>query len=143
MTATYRATGAVATPGRIRATRYRPWRVPVGIQSLFAAGLGALIGWAEPIVGVHLGSLSTVFIGVLQMMVLPLVFPMVAATVARAPSVRAVGRLAAKSLTFFLFVTTVALVIAACLAAVCGIGVGAMARVASVRTSDSGPCSQV
>ncbi len=132
MNVAYQISAARPRLSRLRAAVRWPWRIPIGVQSLFAAGIGALVGAVAPSVGVHLGWLSTLFIALLQMMVLPLVFPVVAATVARVPSIRTVGRLAAGSLTFFLLVTTAALLIAAFLAALCHVGAGAVGNVPSV-----------
>ncbi|MFI0822722.1 dicarboxylate/amino acid:cation symporter [Streptomyces sp. NPDC021098] len=103
----------------------RWWRLPIGVQSALAVGLGALIGTLAPSVGEQLKLLGDVFLNLVQMVVLPLVFPLIVLGIARMESVKKVGRVAGKAVLYFEVVTTVILVISVALAKFTGIGKGA------------------
>ncbi|MFE0440811.1 dicarboxylate/amino acid:cation symporter [Streptomyces nigra] len=106
-----------------RAKRW--WRLPLGLQSALAVGLGALIGALAPSVGEQLKLLGDVFLNLVQMVVLPLVFPLIVLGIARMESVKKVGRIAGKAILYFEIVTTVILLVAVTLAELTGIGRGA------------------
>ncbi|WP_257231536.1 dicarboxylate/amino acid:cation symporter [Streptomyces sp. Rer75] len=106
-----------------RAKRW--WRLPLGVQSALAVGLGALIGTFAPSVGEQLKLLGDIFLNLVQMVVLPLVFPLIVLGIARMESVKKVGRVAGKAVLYFEVVTTVILLIAVALAEFTGIGRGA------------------
>ncbi|MFF7655253.1 dicarboxylate/amino acid:cation symporter [Streptomyces sp. NPDC007983] len=106
-----------------RAERW--WRLPLGVQSVLAVGLGALIGTFAPSVGEQLKLLGDIFLNLVQMVVLPLVFPLIVLGIARMESVKKVGRVAGKAILYFEVVTTVILLISVTLAEITGIGRGA------------------
>ncbi|QLH26729.1 dicarboxylate/amino acid:cation symporter [Streptomyces sp. Rer75] len=99
--------------------------MPLGVQSALAVGLGALIGTFAPSVGEQLKLLGDIFLNLVQMVVLPLVFPLIVLGIARMESVKKVGRVAGKAVLYFEVVTTVILLIAVALAEFTGIGRGA------------------
>jgi len=103
----------------------RWWRLPLGVQSALAVGLGALIGTFAPSVGEQLKLLGDIFLNLVQMVVLPLVFPLIVLGIARMESVKKVGRVAGKAVLYFEVVTTVILLISVALAELTGIGKGA------------------
>ncbi|WP_245606179.1 dicarboxylate/amino acid:cation symporter [Streptomyces himastatinicus] len=103
----------------------RWWRLPLGVQSALAVGLGALIGTFAPSVGEQLKLLGDIFLNLVQMVVLPLVFPLIVLGIARMESVKKVGRVAGKAVLYFEVVTTVILLISVTLAELTGIGKGA------------------
>ena len=119
--ATAPAPEAAALSGRTKGR----WRLPIGVQSVIAVGLGALIGTLAPSAGEQLKILGDVFLNLVQMVVLPLVFPLIVLGIARMESVKKVGRVAGKAILYFEIVTTVILLIAVSLAKVTGIGKGA------------------
>lgn len=100
-------------------------RMPIGIQSVIAVGLGALIGSLAPSAGEQMKILGDVFLNLVQVVVLPLVFPLIVLGIARMESVKKVGRIAGKAILYFEIVTTVVLLIAVGLAKLTGIGKGA------------------
>ena len=108
-------------PGLLR----RCLRIPIGIQSAIAVGLGALIGTFAPNVGEQMEILGDVFLNLVQVVVLPLVFPLIVLGIARMESVKKVGRIAGKAILYFEVVTTVILLTAVGLAKFTGIGKGA------------------
>lgn len=107
------------------ARRRRWWRVPMGVQALLAVVLGAVLGTAAPGVGEHLKILGDVFLHLVQMVVVPLVFPLIVLGIARMESVRHVGRVAGKAILYFEVVTTLILVLAVALGKLTGVGTGA------------------
>lgn len=105
--------------------RRRWWRVPMGVQAVLAVVLGAAVGTFAPGVGEHLKILGDVFLHLVQMVVVPLVFPLIVLGIARMESVRQVGRIAGKAILYFELVTTVVLVLAVLLGKFTGVGRGA------------------
>jgi proton glutamate symport protein len=116
---------ATSSPPDQADTRRRWWRVPVGVQALLAVALGAALGTVTPAVGEHLKILGDVFLHLVQMVVVPLVFPLIVLGIARMESMRQVGRIAAKTILYFEIVTTLILVLAVGLGKVIGVGKGA------------------
>ncbi len=104
---------------------WKIWKLPIGVQSLLAVGLGALIGSLTPTLGEQLKLAGDVFLNLVQMIVVPLVFPLIVLGIARMESVKKVGRMAGKAILYFEVVTTVVLVMAVALAKIVGIGTGA------------------
>ncbi len=72
--------------------------------------LGLLIGIVSPEVGSSLSILSTIFVRLLQMMVVPLVFSTLIVGVAGAEGGKSLKRLALRTIAFFLVATTIAAV---------------------------------
>jgi proton glutamate symport protein len=121
-----------ARPGLLR----RCPRMPIGVQSIIAVGLGALIGTFAPAAGEQMKILGDVFLNLVQVVVLPLVFPLIVLGIARMESVKKVGRIAGKAILYFELVTTVILLIAVGLAKVTGIGKGAPVHGADAKELD-------
>ena len=72
---------------------------------------GALIGWLFPAVAVTLRPLSTIFLRLIKLLVVPLVFSTLVVGVAgHGDDLRKVGRLALGTLVYFEVMTTIALV---------------------------------
>ncbi|NUP42293.1 MAG: dicarboxylate/amino acid:cation symporter [Streptomyces sp.] len=124
-TAHRRPTNADTSPAGPSGFLRRCLNVPIGIQSVTAVGLGALIGSLAPVAGEQMKILGDVFLNLVQVVVLPLVFPLIVLGIARMESVKKVGRIAGKAILYFELVTTVILLIAVGLAKVTGIGKGA------------------
>ncbi|MEZ2388120.1 dicarboxylate/amino acid:cation symporter [bacterium RCC_150] len=114
--------------------RRRWWKLPLGIWSLLAVGAGALIGTVAPGVGEGMKILGDIFLNLVQMVVIPLVFPLIVLGISRMESVKKVGRIAGKAILYFEVVTTVILVMAVSLAKLINIGAGA--PVAGASTAD-------
>ena len=60
-----------------RRTWWRFWRYPIGLQSLLAVALGAILGSLAPVVGEQLKIMGDAFLSAVQMVVVPLVFPLI------------------------------------------------------------------
>src|SRR5882762_8711997 len=79
---------------------------------ILAMVAGVLLGWLFPAVAVHLKIVSTLFLNLIKCIIVPLIFgTLVAGIAAHASDLKAVGRLALKSIVYFEVVTTAALFI--------------------------------
>ncbi|MGV9349302.1 dicarboxylate/amino acid:cation symporter [Streptomyces spiralis] len=99
--------------------------MPIEVQSVIAVGLGALVGALAPAAGEQMKVLGEIFLNLVQVVVLPLVFPLIVLGIARMESVKKVGRIAGKAILYFEIVTTIILLVAVVLAKFTGIGEGA------------------
>jgi len=84
-----------------------------------------VIGLVTPAVGEHLKFLGDAFIRLIQMAIIPLVFPLIVLAIAKMESAKALGRIAGKTLLYFEGVTTAILVLTMVLATLAGLGKGA------------------
>jgi proton glutamate symport protein len=100
------------------------WVPPMWSQILLAIAVGLIIGFAAPGLGQQLKFVGDAFIRLIEMVILPLIFPLIVLSIARMGSARTVGRLAAKSIVYFEVVTTVLLAVTFVLALVTGLGRG-------------------
>jgi len=107
---------------RLRQLRHMP---SLGVQVVIALGLGLGLGLLAPGVSENLKFLGDAFIRLIQMAIIPLIFPLIVLSIARMESASALGRLAAKTILYFEVVTTVILVVTMLIATVAGLGVGA------------------
>lgn len=76
---------------------------------LGAMGAGALCGWLFPAFSGHLEILGTLFLRLIRTIVAPLLFGVLVPSMARAGSLRALGRMGFKAVVFFEVMTTLAL----------------------------------
>lgn len=74
-------------------------------------GIGLLIGWILPEVGVSLKPLSIIFIRSIKSIIAPLIFATLVVGIAGHSNLKQVGRMGLKSLIYFEIVTTIALFI--------------------------------
>jgi proton glutamate symport protein len=109
---------------------------PLGIQVLAALVLGAVLGLTAPAFSDHLKVIGDAFIRLIQMTIVPLIFPLIVVSVARIESTRAVGRMAGKTLLYFEVVTTA--ILAVTLFAGFATGLGDGVHLNSVTPADTG-----
>lgn len=87
-------------------------RVSLTQWILLSMVLGVAVGWAFPAESQHLKLLSNIFLKMIKCILVPLVFgTLVVGIASHSDDLRAVGRLALKSIFYFEVVTTIALVI--------------------------------
>jgi len=98
---------------------------PLGLQVLTALIAGAVLGLLGGSAGEHVKILGDAFIRLVQMAIVPLVFPLIVLGIARMESARRLGRIAVKTIVYFEVVTTVILVLAVLLAGLTYLGRGA------------------
>lgn len=74
--------------------------------------VGTLVGWLAPSVGVALQPLSTIFLRMIRLLIVPLIFSLLVVGVAgHGDDLKRVGRLALRSIVYFEIVTTLALAV--------------------------------
>lgn len=110
--------------GRTKLRTLRPTLPPLGVQILIALVVGVVLGFAAPSFSEHLKVLGDAFIRLIQMCIVPLIFPLIVLAVARMGSAKALGRIAGKTLLYFEIVTTVVLALTLFVAFGTGIGKG-------------------
>jgi aerobic C4-dicarboxylate transport protein len=89
----------------------RPWYTILYVQVLIAIGLGVVIGYFDPELGVALKPLGDGFIALIRMMIAPVIFCTIVHGIASMGDIRKVGRIGVKTLFYFEAVSTVALVV--------------------------------
>ncbi|KPV40830.1 dicarboxylate/amino acid:cation symporter [Alicyclobacillus ferrooxydans] len=97
-------------------------RFLLALQVLIALIVGAIVGFSSKTVGLDVQVLGAAFIRLIEMAIVPLIFPLIVLGVAQMRSVRRLGRIAGKTILYFEVVTTVILIVAVILANVTGVG---------------------
>jgi aerobic C4-dicarboxylate transport protein len=95
--------------GAQRQTATRPWYTQSYIQVLIGIGLGALVGYVWPDVGVNLKPLGDALIKVIKMAIGPIVFLTVVHGIASLDNMGKAGRIGLKAIIYFEAGTTIAL----------------------------------
>jgi aerobic C4-dicarboxylate transport protein len=111
---------AAPTPPPTRA----PWYRHLYLQVLVAIALGALLGHFEPALGESLKPLGDAFIKLVKMIIAPVIFLTIVTGIAGMRELRAVGRVFLKAMAYFLFFSTLALVVGLVVAHVVQPGAG-------------------
>ena len=102
----------------------RPWYRHLYVQVLVAIVLGVLIGHFYPATGEALKPLGDAFIKLVKMIIAPLIFLTIVTGIAGMRDLAAVGRVAAKAFAYFLFFSTLALIVGLVVANVVRPGAG-------------------
>lgn len=125
----------------IAVKRRRPLYRDLSFQILVAMLLGVAVGWIWPQSADAIKPLGDLFIRLVRMVVAPIIFCTVVHGIASAGQAKSVGRVAVKSIVYFLCITTLALVLALVLVNVWQPGAGVNADPASFSDSDAGVAS--
>jgi aerobic C4-dicarboxylate transport protein len=104
-------------------------------QVLLAIALGILLGWAAPDVGASLKPLGDAFIKLVKMVIAPVIFLTVVTGIAGLSHLGDLGRVAIKTFGYFLFFSTLALIVGLIVANVVQPGAGLHIAVASLDAS--------
>jgi aerobic C4-dicarboxylate transport protein len=102
----------------------RAWYRHLYVQVLVAIVLGVLIGHFYPATGEALKPLGDAFIKLVKMIIAPLIFLTIVTGIAGMRDLAAVGRVAAKAFAYFLFFSTLALIVGLVVANVVRPGAG-------------------
>jgi aerobic C4-dicarboxylate transport protein len=86
-----------------------PWYSILYVQVLIAIGLGIVVGYYHPTLGVALKPLGDGFIALIKMMIAPVIFCTIVHGIASIGDLKKVGRVGIKTLFYFEAVSTVAL----------------------------------
>ena len=89
----------------------RPWYRHLYVQVLAAIVLGVLVGHFEPATGEALKPLGDAFIKLVKMIIAPVIFLTIVTGIAGMRDLKRVGRVALKAFAYFLFFSTLALII--------------------------------
>jgi aerobic C4-dicarboxylate transport protein len=92
-------------------TRVRPWYRHLYAQVLVAIVAGILLGYFAPATGEALKPLGDAFIKLVKMIIAPVIFLTIVTGIAGMRDLGAVGRVAAKAFAYFLFFSTLALIL--------------------------------
>ncbi|HEY0334821.1 MAG TPA: dicarboxylate/amino acid:cation symporter [Stenotrophomonas sp.] len=109
-----------------------PWYRQLYFQVVVAIVLGAVLGHFEPALGESLKPLGDAFIKLVKMIITPVIFLTIVTGIASMTHLRTVGRVFAKSMIYFLFFSTLALVVGMVVAHVVQPGAGMNVNVADL-----------
>jgi len=98
-------------PEPIGASAKRPFYRVLYVQVIAAIALGALLGHFFPDLGASLKPLGDGFIKLVKMIIAPVIFLTVATGIAGMKDITAVGSVAIKALAYFMFFSTLALIV--------------------------------
>lgn len=124
------ATGDTSAPAH-----KKPFYRHLYVQVLSAIALGALVGHLFPEFGASLKPLGDGFIALVKMIIAPVIFVTVATGIAGMKDMTAVGSVAGKAFVYFLFFSTLALIIGLLVANVIRPGAGLNIDPASLDTT--------
>jgi aerobic C4-dicarboxylate transport protein len=102
--------GVASYPIPVTAPRPR-WYTILYVQVIIAIGVGILIGWLDPQLGVKLKPLGDGFIALIKMMIAPVIFCTIVHGIASMGDLKKIGRVGVKTLFYFEAVSTLALAI--------------------------------
>jgi len=111
----------------------RPWwrRIPLSVLVVVGVVLGVTVGLSNKALGLNLQIVGTIYIHLIEMVIVPLMLPLIILAIATMESTRALGRLAGKSILYFELATTVILLLGLTLANLTGVGRGTSLPVAN------------
>ena len=101
-----------------------PWYRHLYVQVLVAIVAGALLGHLQPALGEAMKPLGDGFIKLVKMIIAPVIFLTIVTGIAGMPHLRGVGRVFLKAMAYFLFFSTLALVLGLVVAHVVQPGAG-------------------
>lgn len=115
--------------------RPRPRRPSLYVQVLVAIALGVAVGALRPALGIELRPLGDGFVKIIKMLIGPLVFTTVTIGIAGAGDAKKAGRVGAKALVWFEFMSTFALLLGLAMVHLVKPGMGLHATAASLDAS--------
>ena len=101
-----------------------PWYTHLYLQVLLAILAGALLGHFYPTTGEALKPLGDGFIKLVKMVIAPVIFLTLVSGIAGLSELKTVGRVAAKAFGYFLFFSTLALIVGLAVANIVQLGAG-------------------
>jgi len=103
--------GAVATSHAAGPSKPQRWWQMLYVQVLIGIGLGVLVGALWPSVGASLEWLGLAFVNLVKMIIAPVIFLTLVTGIAGARELGSLGRVVIKALAYFLFFSSLALVV--------------------------------
>lgn len=108
----------------VPAAHRRRFLPPFPVQIVLGVALGCALGFLCPGTAGQLQTIGEVFLNLIKLTIVPLLFPLIVLSIANAGSGKSVGRLAVKSMAYFLTVTSVLLLLGLLVANVTKVGSG-------------------
>ncbi|MEP6784431.1 MAG: dicarboxylate/amino acid:cation symporter [Sphingomonadales bacterium] len=102
----------------------KPWYAQLYVQVLVAIAAGILLGHFAPATGEAMKPLGDAFIKLVKMIIAPVIFLTIVTGIAGMRDIAAVGRVAGKAFIYFLFFSTLALIVGLIVANVVRPGAG-------------------
>jgi aerobic C4-dicarboxylate transport protein len=102
----------------------KPWYAQLYLQVLIAITAGVLVGHFAPATGEALKPLGDAFIKLVKMVIAPVIFLTIVTGIAGMRDLKSVGRVAGKAFAYFLFFSTLALILGMIVANVVHPGAG-------------------
>lgn len=94
------------------------------IQVVIGAVIGVLLGYLSPAVGMEMEFLGTLFMNFIQMVIVPLIFPLIVLAIVEISKAKRFGKVAFKSFAYFFIVTTFLIVLTLIIGALSNVGNG-------------------
>ncbi|MER2109378.1 MAG: dicarboxylate/amino acid:cation symporter [Desemzia incerta] len=94
------------------------------IQVVIGAVIGTLLGYLSPAVGMEMEFLGTLFMNFIQMVIVPLIFPLIVLAIVEISKAKRFGNVAFKSFAYFFVVTTFLIVLTLVIGALSNVGNG-------------------
>lgn len=94
------------------------------IQVVIGAIIGTLLGYLSPAVGMEMEFLGTLFMNFIQMVIVPLIFPLIVLAIVEISKAKRFGNVAFKSFAYFFVVTTFLIVLTLIIGALSNVGNG-------------------
>ncbi|MET0209255.1 MAG: C4-dicarboxylate transporter DctA, partial [Burkholderiaceae bacterium] len=111
---------------------HQPFYKQLYVQVLFAITIGVLLGHFEPAYATQFKPLGDAFIKLVKMIIAPVIFLTIVTGIASMTHLKAVGRVFGKAMIYFLFFSTLALIIGLIVANVVQPGAGMNVNVAEL-----------
>ena len=102
---------AIALEYSTEPARRRAWYGQLYVQVLVAIAAGVSVGYVWPDAGASLKPLGDAFIKLVKMIIAPVIFLTLVTGIAGMSELRSVGRVAGKAFAYFLFFSTLALIV--------------------------------
>lgn len=106
------------------------------IQVVIGAVIGTLLGYLSPAVGMEMEFLGTLFMNFIQMVIVPLIFPLIVLAIVEISKAKRFGNVAFKSFAYFFVVTTFLIVLTLIIGALSNVGNGLLIDSISTETLD-------
>ena len=94
------------------------------VQVVIGAVIGVLLGYLSPATGIELEFLGTLFMNFIQMVIVPLIFPLIVLAIVEISKAKRFGKVAVKSFAYFFIVTTFLIVLTLIIGALSNVGNG-------------------
>jgi aerobic C4-dicarboxylate transport protein len=100
-----------AIDGTVKPSERPRWYAQLYVQVLIAIAIGVVLGYTAPITGEAMKPLGDAFIKLVKMIIAPVIFLTIVTGISGMRDLGAVGRVAGKAFAYFIFFSTMALIV--------------------------------